>query len=103
MSVDGEGLTPTALPDRTFEIEATELAPLLRLDAGQVPGLMRQRLITAICERGVDEDDGLVRLTFFHKSSRARLIVDLSGRIVKRSAIHYPDRLTGRRETERLS
>lgn len=100
MSIDAEGSDQTALPDRAFEIEAIELAPLLRIHAWDVPQLFRRRLITAICEKGVDEDAGLVRLTFFYRSSRARVIVDAAGRILKRSAVHYPEGSVVRREAE---
>jgi hypothetical protein len=100
MSIDAEVAKQAALPDEAFEIEAIELATLLRLHAWDVPQLLRRRLITAICEKGVDEDAGRVRLTFFYRSSRARLIVDAAGRILKRSAVHFPEGTVVRREAE---
>jgi hypothetical protein len=100
MSIDAEGAKQATLPDQAFEIEAIELAALLRVHAWDVPQLLRRKFITAICEKGVDEDAGLVRLTFFYRSSRARVTVDAAGRILKRSAVHYPEGSVVRREAE---
>jgi hypothetical protein len=38
--------------------------------------------ITSLCERGVNEDAGRYRLTFFHKSQRFRLVVDGTGTVI---------------------
>jgi hypothetical protein len=63
--------------------------PLLPKD---VPPLMREHAITSICERGIDEHRGEFRLSFFYKNRRARLNVDTSGHILRRSIIDFGKR-----------
>lgn len=78
--------------DGEFLIDAELLADLLRLPASQIPELMRTQEITSVCERGLDEDDGKYRLTFFYRNRRARLNTDGAGRLVRRSVIDFGDR-----------
>jgi Family of unknown function (DUF6522) len=54
--------------------------------------MMRRGEITSLCERGVNDDAGCYRLTFFHKSRRFRLIVDGTGTVIQRSIINFGDR-----------
>jgi len=54
--------------------------------------MMRKGEITSLCERGMNEDAGRYRLTFFHKSRRFRLIVDRSGTVIRRSIVDFGDR-----------
>jgi Family of unknown function (DUF6522) len=54
--------------------------------------MIRNGEITSLCERGVNEDAGRYRLTFFHKSRRVRLVVDANGTVVQRSIINFGDR-----------
>ena len=89
VAVDGERGTAMAQQDEDFEIDAADLAPLLKLKPAQVAPLMRRRQITAVCEKGIGDDEGLFRLTFFHGSTRARLVIGPGGRILKRSAVHF--------------
>jgi len=53
---------------------------------------MRQREITSVCERGVDEHAGEFRLSFFYRSRRARLSTDLRGHVLRKSVIDFGDR-----------
>lgn len=73
--------------DGDFCIDAALLGELLALPAAGVQALLRSRQITSVCERGEGEHQGQHRLTFFYKGRRARLDVDQSGRILKRSTI----------------
>ena len=41
--------------------------------------LMEQGRISTLCERGVGEDAGLYRASFYYGDRRARLVVDASG------------------------
>jgi hypothetical protein len=68
------------------DIEASLIAADLGLAAAQVLEAMRSGELTATCERGVDEDAGKFRLTFFRANRRLRLIVDESGHVIERSA-----------------
>jgi hypothetical protein len=78
--------------DGGLEIEASIVAEGLELEPSSVQAMMRAGEITSFSERGVDEDAGRYRLTFFHKSRRFRLIVDESGTIIQRSIINFGDR-----------
>jgi hypothetical protein len=66
--------------------QGLEIAPLL------VHAMMREGKITGSCERGVNEDAGRYRLTFFHKSRRLRVIVGADGAVIQRSVIDFGDR-----------
>jgi hypothetical protein len=76
----------------TSSVDATVLANALDLSPLQVLEELRSHRITAIFERGIDEDEGRCRLTFFHRNRRVRLIVDEQGAVVERST----DRLRAR-------
>ena len=47
--------------------------------------------ITVLYERGVDEDAGRYRMTFFHENRRFRLIVDEEGNAIHRSTVDFGD------------
>ena len=81
-----------AIQDGAIEIEASIVAQGLELEPSSVQAMMRAGEITSLSERGVNEDAGRYRLTFFHKSRRFRLIVDECGTIIQRSIINFGDR-----------
>ena len=72
-----------------IEVDAAALAEALGLD----PEIMRERMrkgeITSRCERGIGEDEGRWRLTFFSDNRRLRLLVDEDGNILYRTAIDF--------------
>ena len=57
-------------------IDASIVAQGLGFEPSFVPTMMSEGEITSLCERGVDEDAGRNRLTFFHESRRFLIIVD---------------------------
>jgi hypothetical protein len=75
-----------------FVIDAELLGELFDVPPSRVPELIRDREITSVCERGVGDDDGKFRLTFFYRNRRARLNTDGIGRVVRRSAVNFGDR-----------
>ncbi|MDQ2633003.1 MAG: DUF6522 family protein [Pseudomonadota bacterium] len=75
-----------------FSVQASLLGELLGVPPSDVQSLMRRSEITSLCERGEGEHAGRYRLTFFYKGRRARLDVDGTGRIVRRSVIEYGER-----------
>ena len=79
------------LEENSISVDATLIGHSLGIDAALVQGLMRDGEITSLCERGIGEDAGTYRLTFFHRNRRARLIVGPSGNIIRRSAIDFGD------------
>lgn len=80
------------ISDKTVMIDATLLGELLNVLPGDVPALMREHAITSVCERGVDTHEGEFRLSFFYRNRRARLSVDTSGQVLRRSIIDFGDR-----------
>ncbi len=78
--------------DDDFVIDAALISELLDVPAAEVPALMRSRTITCICERGIDVDQGMFRLSLFYRERRARLRVDAMGRVVQRSIIDFGNR-----------
>lgn len=70
-------------------VDAVLLGELLGIAPVEVPPLMRAHEITSFCERGVDAHEGEYRLSFFYRSRRARLSVDTSGHILRRSVIDF--------------
>lgn len=75
--------------DSDILVDATLLGELLDVTAADVPPLMRAHAITSVCERGVDAHQGQFRLSFFYRNRRARLSIDTSGRILRRSVIYF--------------
>lgn len=67
-----------------FSVDAAEIAKGLRIHPAKMLAGMRQRRITSLCERGIDEDAGRYRLTFFYARRRFRLVVDEAGTIIER-------------------
>jgi Family of unknown function (DUF6522) len=75
-----------------LHVNASVIAQGLALEPSRVQAMMREGEITSVCERGVKEDAGRYRLTFFHKSRRFRLIVDGTGTVIQRSSVDFGDR-----------
>jgi hypothetical protein len=75
----------------TLSIDATVIGRGLNVEPSLVQGQMREGKITVLCERGVNEDTGCHRLTFFYRNRRFRLIVDEEGNAVQRSTIDFGD------------
>ncbi len=75
-----------------FSIDAMLLGELLDVPPSDIQALMRDNKITSLCERGEEEDAGQYRLTFFYKGRHARLSIDESGQIIRRSIVDLGDR-----------
>jgi hypothetical protein len=72
-----------------LSIDASVIGRGLNIDASLVPARISEGKITALCERGFDEDAGCYRLTFFHENRRFRLVVDEEGNAIQRSTIDF--------------
>ena len=83
--------SPVRVDGGGFEVDAVYLARHFGLDPAEVPGLLRDRRLQARCERGEGEDAGRHRLSFRLGASRLTLIVDDTGKILRRSAISWPE------------
>lgn len=82
-------LPPVEISDGAFCVDGAMLGRMLDLQPADVPGLMREGAITSVCERGTNDHAGQYRLSFFYGSRRARLSIDESGRILRRSVIDF--------------
>lgn len=69
-----------------LEIEAALVANQLQLDVAEFRRLMEQRKITVLCERGIGEDVGTYRASFYYGQRRARLVVGSDGRPIDEAA-----------------
>lgn len=69
-------------PPLAIEIDGAFVARGLALAPAEFRRLMEHRKITVLCERGVGEDEGLFRASFYHEGRRVRLVVDGQGRRV---------------------
>ncbi|MGA8698561.1 MAG: DUF6522 family protein [Xanthobacteraceae bacterium] len=75
-----------------LRIDAAVIGRGLNVEPSLVQVRMREGKITVLCERGIDEDAGRYRLTFFHENRRFRLVVDDEGNAIQRSAVDFGDR-----------
>lgn len=67
-----------------FSVDAALLAEGFGMDPELVLPALRERRITSLCERGVDEDAGRNRLSFFFGRQRLRLVIDEAGNVLDR-------------------
>ena len=63
-------------------IDGARVAQGFGLDVDTFRRLMDARSITLLCERGTGEDAGLYRASFYHGTTRVRVIVDGEGAVV---------------------
>lgn len=61
------------------EVDGTLVARGLGLAVADFQRLMEHRKITVLCERGIGEDEGLYRASFYHDGKRVRLVIDGDG------------------------
>lgn len=77
--------------DGGIQIDATVVAKGLGIAPTDLMELLRGGKITSLCERGIDEDAGNYRLTFFSENRRLRLVVHEGGDVVQSSVIDFGD------------
>lgn len=73
-----------------IQVDATIVAEGLGIEPSLVQERMREGTITSLCERGIDDDSGRYRLTFFSKNRRLRLVVE-EGNLIQRSVLEFLD------------
>jgi hypothetical protein len=61
----GSGDGNDRVREGAIQVDATIVAEGLGIEPSLVQGRMREGKITSQCERGIDEDNGPYRLTFF--------------------------------------
>lgn len=84
-------MTSLEIDDGTVQIDATIIAEAFGIAPERLIDLMRQGKVTSLSERGIEEDAGRVRLTFFHDNRRLRIVANESGKVVQHSVIDFGD------------
>ena len=75
--------SPRSAPQ--IEIEASVIGGGLGIEPSQVQAQLENGKISTLCERGVGEDEGRYRVTFYYGKQRLRILLDSSGNIVDAS------------------
>jgi hypothetical protein len=73
------------------EIDASVIAEGFGIAAPLLREQMRAGRIKSRSERGIGDDSGRYRLTFFSEHRRFRLVVDEAGAIIQRSTLNFGD------------
>jgi hypothetical protein len=68
-----------------IEIEASVIGGGLGIEPSQVQAQLREGKISTLCERGVGEDQGRYRVTFYCGKRRFRVLIDEFGNIIEAS------------------
>lgn len=66
-----------------IEIDGALVARSLGLEEAVFRRLLEERRIAQLCERGIGEDAGLYRATFYYRDRRFRAVLAADGRIVR--------------------
>jgi len=74
------GAASASVPE--IEIDGALVAGKLGLEPEQFRQLMEDHKVSLLCERGVGEDEGLYRATFYYRQRRFRAVLEADGRIV---------------------
>ncbi len=99
LSGTAPALTKIEFEQGAISFDAALVAEDLRLTPELVLARIREGKITSLCERGLDEDTGRFRLTFFHGNRRVRLVVDEEGKVLERSSAKFHERPPSTSET----
>ncbi len=84
-------MTRIRFEDDAIEIDAALIAEGLRIAPEHVQAEMQAGRITSTCERGIDEDAGTFRLSFFAGNRRLRITVTAAGEVLRRSTLTTAD------------
>jgi hypothetical protein len=84
-------MKPVEFENGMVQIDAAIVAEGLGLAPSLLQQEMRAGRITSVAERGVGDDRGRHRLSFFSKHRRFRVVVDETGAILQRSAVDFGD------------
>lgn len=79
----GKSIPVEVNPEFSIEIDGAFVARGLDLEVVDFRRLMSQGKVAVLCERGVGEDAGLFRASFYHDGKRVRLVVDAQGNPVE--------------------
>jgi uncharacterized protein DUF6522 len=89
MTLQTQTMKALEFEDGAVEIDATIVADGLGIAPSVLLEGMRQGKITSLSERGIGEDSGRYRLTFFSEHRRFRLVVNENGAVIQRSTVDF--------------
>lgn len=81
----GQAAVAPAHDATPIEIEASVIGGGLGIEPSQVQAQLREGKISTLCERGIGEDQGYYRVTFYCGKRRFRVLIDESGNIIEDS------------------
>jgi hypothetical protein len=87
-----EEVSPVEFQQDGISVDTNLIAEGFDMEPSSVQDFVRAGTLTSFCERGIDQDVGLYRLSFFYEGRRLRLIVDCEGRVLRRSLLNFGDR-----------
>lgn len=90
-------MTAISFEDGTIQVDAALVAKGLQITPEVLRAALRDGTVTSLCEKGVDEDAGRFRLTFFSRTRRLRMVVDAGGAVLQSSSADYTRRPPGPR------
>lgn len=73
----------------TILVDPAIVAKGLRLDVEALRAALQDGTVTSLCEKGIEQDAGRFRLTFFSPTCRLRLIVNEDGAVLQTSTADY--------------
>lgn len=88
-------MTTITFNDSTIEVDAQIIAAGLQLEPDALREGFRNGTITSQCEKGLSEDVGRWRLTFWSPTHRLRLTVDDRGAVLQTSTAKVTRRKGG--------
>lgn len=86
-------MTQVEVGENGFVVDAAILAEAFGIMPPEVQPLMQSGTITSLCEKGVNEDEGRWRLTFYFAGRAVRLTVNTKGDILGQSRFDAPRRV----------
>ena len=82
--------SPTvSINDESATVDVAVLADGLGIEAADISSLIRQGRLTSKFEKGIGEDAGRCRLTFWMGAKRFRIVVDAQGNVLKKFRTDY--------------
>ena len=87
-----DSITQVEITNGDIVVDAALLGELLDVAPADVQPLLQTKAITSICEKGMEDNAGEYRLSFFYRNCRLQLSVNESGHILRRSVIDFGER-----------
>lgn len=83
-------MTTVEIGENGFVVDAEVIAEAFGIAASTVQDLMLSGQITSLCEKGIDEDEGRWRLTFYYNNRAFRLTINEDSQILSKARFAAP-------------